>query len=145
MIEKMDWIYEKWENVHVSYKVKEIIKEMETDFQHLLLVDTFQYGKMLLLDGIVQTTEKDEFIYNEMMTHVPLTSHPNPSKVLIIGGGDGGVLREVLKHDAVDRATMVEIDPMVIDFCKKHLPSLSDGAFDDSRTELVIDDGFAFV
>jgi spermidine synthase len=145
MIEQMDWVDEKWDNVHVSYKVKEILKDMKTNFQHFLLVDTFQYGKMLLIDGMVQTTEKDEFIYHEMMTHVPLTSHSNPSCVLIIGGGDGGVLREVLKHVVVDKATLVEIDPMIIDICKKHLPSISDGAFDDPRTELIIDDGFDFV
>lgn len=145
MTEHMEWAIEKWENVHVHYQVKEVLQEMKTDFQHLLLVDTFHYGKMLLLDGIVQTTKKDEFIYHEMMTHVPLLSHPSPGKVLIIGGGDGGVLREVLKHNAVDKATMVEIDPLVIDFCKEHLPSISDGAFDDARTELIVDDGFTFV
>ncbi|MFC1864120.1 spermidine synthase, partial [Thermodesulfobacteriota bacterium] len=97
-----EWISEKWENVEVRYRAKEILQELKTDFQHMMLIDTIQYGKMLLLDGFVQTTEKDEFIYHEMMAHVPLFSHPNPKKVLIIGGGDGGVLREVLKHDNVE-------------------------------------------
>jgi spermidine synthase len=107
----------------------------------MILVDTFQYGKMLLLDGIVQTTEKDEFIYHEMMAHVPLFSHPNPKKVLIIGGGDGGVLREVIRHEDVEDVTLVEIDAKVIDFCKKHLPTISNGAFDDKRTKIIIADG----
>ena len=145
MNKQMEWAEEKWDRVHVRYKIKDVLQEIKTDFQHLLLVDTFQYGKMLLLDGIVQTTEKDEFIYHEMMTYVPLMSHPDPRDVLIIGGGDGGVLREALKHPAVDKATIVEIDQAVIDFCKKYLPYISDGAFDNECTELIIDDGFAYV
>jgi spermidine synthase len=89
MKEHNEWVSEKWENVEVRYRVRKILQESKTDFQHMMLLDTYEYGKMLLLDGIVQTTEKDEFIYHEMMTHVPLLSHPNPQKVLIIGGGDG--------------------------------------------------------
>jgi spermidine synthase len=145
MIGQVEWVDEKWEELHVRYKVRKVIQEIKTDFQHLLLVDTFKYGRMLLLDGMVQTTEKDEFIYHEMMAHVPLMSHPDPKRILIIGGGDGGVLREVLKHDSVEKATIVEIDQMVIDFSKEYLPSISDGGFDDGRTELIIDDGFAFI
>ncbi len=139
------WIHENWENVEVRYKIKEFLKEMQTEFQHLLLVDTFEYGKMLLLDGIVQTTEKDEFFYHEMMAHVPVLSHPSPRKVLIVGGGDGGVLREVLKHDSVEKVTLVEIDPLVIDFCKEHLASINNGAFDDMRTEVIIADGAEYL
>jgi len=141
MNEHIEWISEKWKNVEVRYRVKNILQELKTDFQHIMLLDTHQYGKMLLLDGRVQTTEKDEFIYHEMMAHVPLLSHPNPEKVLIIGGGDGGVLREVLKHDSVENATIVEIDPLVISFCNEHLPSISNGAFDNERTKLIIADG----
>lgn len=139
------WINEKWENVEVRYNINEILQELHSDFQHMLLVDTVQYGRMLVLDNIVQTTEKDEFVYHEMMVHVPILSHPDPKNVLIIGGGDGGVLRETLKHDSIEKATMVEIDPKVIEFCRFHLPSLNDGAFDDKRTELVIADGAAFI
>jgi len=145
MSEPIEWISEKWKNVEVRYRVKEILQELKTDFQHILILDTFQYGKMLLLDGIVQTTEKDECIYHEMMTHVPLLSHPNPEKVLIIGGGDGGVLREVLKHDSVESATIVEIDPLVVNLCKEHLPSISKGAFDNERTKLIIADGSDYI
>ncbi len=145
MSEPIEWISEKWKNVEVRYRVKEILQELKTDFQHILLIDTYQYGKMLLLDGRVQTAEKDEYIYHEMMTHVPLLSHPNPEKVLIIGGGDGGVLREVLKHDSVESATIVEIDPLVVNFCKEHLPLISNGAFDNERTKLIIDDGADYI
>jgi spermidine synthase len=145
MKEHNEWVSEKWENVEVRYRVRKILQELKTDFQHMMLLDTYEYGKMLLLDGIVQTTEKDEFIYHEMMTHVPLLSHPNPQKVLIIGGGDGGVLREVLRHDNVKKAAIVEIDPEVISFCNEHLPLMSNGAFDDGRTDLIIADGAAHI
>jgi spermidine synthase len=139
------WVSENWENVQIRHRIKKVIKEVQTEFQHLLLVDSFEYGKMLLLDGVVQTTEKDEFVYHEMMSHVPLFSHSSPKRVLIIGGGDGGVLREVLKHDGVEKVTLVEIDPLVIDLCKEHLPSISHGGFEDRRTELVIADGATYL
>ena len=111
----------------------------------MMLVDTYQYGKMLVLDGIVQTAEKDEFIYHEMMAHVPMLSHPNPQKVLIIGGGDGGVLREVLRYDSVEKATIIEIDSEVVSTCQEHLPFISNGAFDDRRTNLIIGDGADYI
>lgn len=139
------WISEKWQNVETRYRVKALLRDQDTGFQHLQIVETFEYGKMLLLDGIVQATERDEFIYHEMMVHVPMLSHPDPRKVLIIGGGDGGILREVLKYSAIERCTIVEIDPMVIELCKEHLPDLSRGAFDDPRTDLIITDGAVFV
>ncbi|HEJ84249.1 MAG TPA: polyamine aminopropyltransferase [Desulfobacteraceae bacterium] len=139
------WISEKWENVEVRYRVKSLLLEEDTGFQHLQILETHEYGKMLLLDGIVQATEKDEFIYHEMMVHVPMLSHPVPRKVLIIGGGDGGILREVLRYSTVMECTIVEIDPAVVELCKEYLPGLSMGAFDDDRTELFIQDGAAFV
>ena len=140
-----EWVVESWENLETRYRIKSVLYEEKTDFQHMLLVDSYQFGKMLLLDGIVQTTEKDEFCYHEMMTHVPILSHPDPGSVLIIGGGDGGILREVLKHSGIAKATMVEIDPTVVEFSKKHLPAISNGAFEDPRTELVFADGAAFI
>lgn len=139
------WISEKWENVEIRYRVKSFLLEEQTGFQHLQILETYEYGKMLLLDGIVQATEKDEFIYHEMMVHVPMLSHPDPRKVLIIGGGDGGILREVLRYSSVTECTIVEIDPVVIERCKEYLPGLSRGAFDDERTEMIIRDGAAFV
>lgn len=145
MTEEQKWASEKWKNVEIRYGVKEILYEDGSEFQHTQVVDTYQYGRMLLLDGIVQTTEKDEFIYHEMMVHVPMLSHPNPEKILIIGGGDGGILREVLRYKSVASATMVEIDPGVIDLCKKYMPMINNGAFEDSRTNLIISDGAGFV
>jgi spermidine synthase len=136
---------ETWENVTVSYKLKDGLHDSETPFQAMEFVDTVEYGKMLLLDGIVQTTEKDEFVYHEMMTHVGMFSCSNPEHVLIIGGGDGGILREVLKHSSVKKAVMVEIDQKVIDFSKQHLPGISNGAFDSDKAEGVIADGAEFV
>jgi spermidine synthase len=139
------WVTEKWENVETRYRVKSVLYEEETQFQQLTLVDTWHYGKMLLLDGVVQTTEKDEFFYHEMMAHVPMLSHPQPIRVLIIGGGDGGVLREMLRYPSVEKVVMVEIDPKVVDFSKKHFPLISNGAFEDPRAELVFADGAAYV
>ncbi|MCI0733393.1 MAG: polyamine aminopropyltransferase, partial [Methylococcaceae bacterium] len=97
------------------------------------------------LDGVIQTTERDEFIYHEMLTHVPAYAHGQVRDVLIIGGGDGGILREVLKHKSVGKVTQVEIDATVIETCRKYLPGHSDGAFDDRRVLIVIDDGFDYV
>lgn len=99
----------------------------------------------MALDGVIQTTEKDEFIYHEMMTHVPMFAHGNAKKVLIIGGGDGGILREVLKHPTVDAVTQVEIDQQVIDMCKQYLPKHSAGAFEHPKANVVIADGVDFV
>ena len=145
MNEERTWVSEKWNNVQILYKVRSILHENHSEFQHTQVVDSYQYGKMLLLDGFVQTTEKDEFIYHEMMVHVPMLSHPNPEKILIIGGGDGGILREVLRYDSVSSVTMVEIDSKVIDLCQEYLPMISAGAFNDKRTNLVIADGAVFV
>jgi spermidine synthase len=145
MNEKQTWVSEKWNNVETAYRVRSILYENHSEFQHTRIVDSYEYGRMLLLDGIVQTTEKDEFIYHEMMVHVPMLSHPNPERVLIIGGGDGGILREVLRYDSVSNVIIVEIDSRVIDLCQEYLPMISAGAFDDKRTNLVIADGAVFV
>ena len=99
----------------------------------------------MALDGVVQTTERDEFIYHEMMTHVPLLAHGNAKHVLIIGGGDGAMLREVSRHRSIETITMVEIDAGVVSFCRQYLPNHNAGAYDDPRFTLVIDDGVNFV
>lgn len=106
--------------------------------------DTYAYGKILVIDGIVQTSESDEFIYHDSMVHLPMTYHQNPKNVLIIGGGDGGALREVLKHN-IDKVTMVEISKSVVDSCKEHIPSIPSGAFENTKAELIIADGKAFI
>ncbi len=145
MIEERVWVSEKWQNIETRYSVKSTLYDEKSDFQHVQVVDTHEFGRMLILDGIVQTTEKDEFIYHEMMVHVPMLSHYEPENILIIGGGDGGILREVLKHGSVKKAVMVEIDSRVVDLCKEYLPSINNNAFEDERTNLVISDGAAFV
>lgn len=99
----------------------------------------------MALNGVIQTTERDEFVYHEMLTHVPILAHGHARKVLIIGGGDGGMLREVVKHRQLTDITMVEIDGAVVEMCREYLPHHSAGAFDDPRVRLVIADGLAFV
>ncbi len=127
------------------FQVTRVIHESASDFQSLVVFETPTFGRVLALDGVIQTTEADEFIYHEMMAHVPVLAHGNAKTVLIVGGGDGGVLREILRHPGVEAATMVEIDRTVVDLCREHMPSLSDGAFDDPRAELIITDGIRYV
>lgn len=128
-----------------SFTIDKVLFEIKTDHQHLLIADTPFMGRVMLLDGVVQTTERDEFIYHEMMVHVPLFAHPNPKRVLIIGGGDGGILREVLRHKNIEHVTQVEIDGSVIEMCKEYFPKHSNGAFDDPRAHIIIADGKEFV
>lgn len=127
------------------FTVDKMLFEQKTDHQHLVIFENRKFGRMMALDGVIQTTELDEFIYHEMLTHVPVLAHGNAKRVLIIGGGDGGMLREVLKHKNVEHVTMVEIDGAVVDMCKEFLPNHSAGAYDDPRVNLVIDDGINFV
>lgn len=128
-----------------SFSVEDVLYEVQTDFQHLIIFRNSVFGTVMALDGVVQTTERDEFIYHEMMVHVPLIAHAQVKRVLIIGGGDGGILREVVKHSGVEEITQVEIDAQVIDMCKTYLPHHSNGAFDDPRVSIVIQDGVEFV
>jgi len=128
----------------VQWKVIQQLHKETTPFQELMIVELAEWGRTLILDGAVQYTEKDEFIYHEMIAHVPLMSHPRPEKVLIIGGGDGGTLREVLKHPQVAGVDMVEIDQRVVETSKVFLPGVASG-FDDPRTRLIIDDGIKYV
>ncbi len=122
-----------------------VLYDSRSDHQRLKVFENPSFGRVLTLDGIVQTTSGDEFIYHEMMAHVPLFAHGAARDVLIIGGGDGGMAREVLRHASVQRLVQVEIDADVISFSREHLPMLSAGAFDDPRFELVISDGATFV
>lgn len=127
------------------FSVDRMLHEVRTEHQHLVIFENARMGRVMALDGVIQTTEADEFIYHEMLTHVPILAHGNARRVLIIGGGDGGMLREVAKHASVEHITMVEIDSTVVDMCKEFLPNHSQGAFDDARLNLVIDDGMRFV
>ncbi|ADC49483.1 spermidine synthase [Alkalihalophilus pseudofirmus OF4] len=139
------WFTEKQtERFGITAKIKRTLHSEKTDFQQLDVVETEEFGNMLVLDGMVMTTEKDEFVYHEMVAHVPLFTHPDPKHVLVVGGGDGGVIREVLKHPSVERATLVEIDGKVIEYSKKYLPSIA-GALDDARVNVQVDDGFMHI
>ena len=129
----------------MSFKVKKVLYELQTEHQHLVLFEQPFFGKMLMLDGATQITKKDEFIYQEMMSHVPLFAHGKARDVLIIGGGDCGIAEEVLKHKTVQRLTQVEIDPAVIEFSKEHFPEFTKPVFADKRFESVIDDGMKYV
>ena len=133
------------ETLHDHYRqalsVDRLIYDSATDHQRIKVFENGSFGRVMTLDGVVQTTEGDNFIYHEMLTHVPILAHGAARRVLIIGGGDGGMAREVLRHASVARITMVEIDAGVVDFCKTYLPNLSAGAFDDPRLDLVIADG----
>ena len=123
---------------------KQLYRE-KTAHQDLIIFENAAMGRVMALDGVIQTTEADEFIYHEMLTHVPILAHGAVKRVLIIGGGDGGMLREVTKHIGIEHITMVEIDGTVVDMCKEFLPNHSKGAYDDPRLNLVIDDGMRFV
>ena len=137
------------ETLHDNYgqffEVEKMLHEVRTEHQHLVIFQNPRMGRVMALDGAIQTTEADEFIYHEMLTHVPILAHGTARNILIIGGGDGGMLREVCRHSSVDRITMVEIDQAVVDMCKEYLPNHSSGAYDDPRVNLVIDDGMRFI
>ncbi len=128
-----------------SLKADRVLYENKTEHQHLVIFENETFGRVMMLDGVVQLTDRDEFIYHEMMAHTPILAHGIVKNVLIIGGGDGGVLREVLRHKTVERAVLCEIDRDVVDLSLEHLPNISRGAFDDPRAELVIADGVKFV
>jgi spermidine synthase len=129
----------------MSFEVDKVLYELQTEHQHLLLFEQRFFGKMLMLDGATQISKKDEFIYQEMMSHVPLFAHGNAEDVLIVGGGDCGIAEEVLKHPTVRSLTQVEIDPTVIEFAKEHFPEFTKPVFADDRFQSVIDDGAKFV
>jgi spermidine synthase len=127
------------------FRMDRLLHEVRTEHQHLVIFENSRMGRVMALDGVIQTTEADEFIYHEMLTHVPILAHGAVKSVLIIGGGDGGMLREVRKHSDIERITMVEIDGTVVEMCKEFLPNHSQGAYEDPRLNLVIDDGMRFV
>lgn len=131
--------------VQVSYSCEDILFQDRTEHQDLVLFTNPVFGKVLMLDGITQVTTADEFIYHEMMSHVPLFAHGSARKVLIVGGGDCGLAEEVLKHPAVETLTQVEIDASVVEFSKAHFADFNAGVLDDPRFELVIADGMTFV
>ncbi len=131
--------------IRAGYPVKRRLLRERTPYQRMEVYETLDFGRMLVLDDIVEATERDEFIYHEMMVHVPLYTHPHPQRVLIIGGGDGGALREVLRHPTVARVVLVEIDGAVIAAAKRYLRRICQRAFEDPRAEVIVGDGAAYV
>lgn len=128
-----------------SFEMTEMLHQEKTDFSDIAIFENPTFGRVLAINGLIQATEKDEAIYHEMLVHPALLAHGKPSSVLIIGGGNGGALREVLRHKEVDKAVVVEIDRRMIDLSKTFMPALSRGAFDDSRTRVLLQDPTAFL
>ena len=140
------WIEETFHpHWRVRLKADKVLHEVKTEHQHLVIFENETWGRVLMLDGVCQLTTSDEFIYHEMMAHVPLMALNKPRRVLVVGGGDGGVLREVLKHPSVEKATLCEIDRSVVDLSLEHYPEIAGGSLDDPRADLVIEDGLKYV
>lgn len=132
-------------NMKLGYRVKEIISSVQSQIQQIDIAELYDFGKTLVLDGVIQTTEQDGFIYNEMISHIPLVTHPNPEHILIIGGGDCGVISEVLKYKAPKVIDMVEIDELVVRESINYLPNISENIRNDPRVNLIYEDGVKFV
>ncbi|XP_009623577.1 spermidine synthase [Nicotiana tabacum] len=133
-----------WPGEAHSLKVEKILFQGKSDYQNVMVFQSSTYGKVLVLDGVIQLTERDECAYQEMIAHLPLCSIPNPKKVLVIGGGDGGVLREVSRHSSVEQIDICEIDKMVVEVSKQFFPDVAVG-YEDPRVNLHIGDGVAFL
>lgn len=126
--------------------IRHVVWSARTPYQQALIGDTPAFGRVLILDGVVQSSERDEYIYHEALVHPALIAAPQPPRrVLIVGGGEGATLREVLKHRSVEKATMVDLDRELVRACQTYLPSFSDGAFDDPRAELIVGDGMRYL
>jgi spermidine synthase len=135
---------EPYSPVEHVYKVESVLYKAKSKFQEIMVIENAYFGKILILDGIVQLTEKDEFFYHEMLTHVAMHAHPEPRRVAVIGGGDGGAVREVLKHRTVEKIYFVEIDEEVIKIARRFFPAVSSG-IDDPRVDLKVMDGADFM
>lgn len=139
------WFTDKDEDQALSLRFTgEVFYDVQSPFQRVRILESYKYGKMLALDDMVMTTEQDEFHYHEMISHPAMFTHGNAKNILVIGGGDGGTVREILRHEGVEKVTMVEIDGEVINACKEHLPQIA-AAFDHPKLNLIVDDGIAFL
>lgn len=139
------WFYEKHtDGYEVRWRITDVLHRETTPYQQLAVLETVEWGRALVLDGVLQLTEKDEYVYHEMIAHVIMNSHPHPESVLIIGGGDGGALREVLKHRQVKDVDLVEIDRRVVEVSQQFFPQVA-GSFNDPRAHLHVADGFDFI
>ncbi|MCP2044506.1 polyamine aminopropyltransferase [Pontibacter sp. HSC-36F09] len=139
------WFTERDENIALSLKhTGNQLYKKDSDYQRVEVYETLAYGNMLTLDGMVMCTQKDEYVYHEMITHVPILSNRSAKRALVIGGGDGGTVRELLRHEQLEEVTLVEIDELVIEACKLHLPETA-VAFDNPRLNLLIEDGIKYI
>ncbi|KAL4402956.1 saccharopine dehydrogenase (NADP+, L-glutamate-forming) [Malassezia pachydermatis] len=141
------WFHERsrqWPGQAMSLKVRRVLHVEQSQYQDVLVFESETYGNVLVLDGAIQCTERDEFSYQEMIAHLPINSHPNPRRVLVIGGGDGGVLREIVKHECVEEAVLCDIDEAVPRVSRTYLPKMAEG-LDHPKAKVIIGDGFAFL
>ncbi|MDP3181554.1 MAG: hypothetical protein Q8M54_01900 [Desulfobaccales bacterium] len=137
-----DWFVDAWNQADLTAFLKDkVLVFGKTQFQEYEIFENRLFGRVLLLDGRLQSAQKDEFIYHEALVHPALLAHPDPRRVLVLGGGEGATLREVLRHPSVARAVMVDLDEELVSICKKWLPTFHEGAFDDPRAELVFAEG----
>jgi len=144
---KQGWFSEvnsQWPGQALSLEYDEVLWDKKSDFQHVQVFHNKVWGNVLVLDGVIQVTEKDEIAYHELITHIPLFSHKNPERALVVGGGDGGSIREILKHPSIKHVTICEIDQMVIDVSKKFLPNLAE-VYNDSRVNVVCRDAAKYM
>ena len=132
------------DDVKLSIRVDRQLYSVQSDYQRIDVFDSKEFGRVLTLDGYVMMTERDEFIFHEMLVHVPMAVHPNVRKVLIIGGGDGGVVRELSHYPEIESIDLVELDPLLVEVCKKYLPNTS-CRMDEKRLHLYCTDALRFV
>ena len=132
------------EDVKLSIRVREQLFSAESEFQHIDVLDSYEFGRILVVDGDLTLTEKDEFIYHEMIAHVPMAVHPKVRDVLVIGGGDGGVVRELAKYDEIRVIDVVETDPLLVEICRKYLPEIA-SSLTDPRVRIIHEDGLKFL
>jgi len=135
-------LYDHWQQ---TFLVSKELYRSDEGLQRIVLFETPRFGLVLTLDGVVQVTTGDEFVYHEMLAHVPIYAHGAVKSACVVGGGDGGMLREILKHPGVESAVLVEIDARVVTLCREYMPSVSAGAFDDPRVEVIVADGIDFM
>ncbi|SFI68858.1 spermidine synthase [Thermoflavimicrobium dichotomicum] len=139
------WYTEKQTPSHgITSKIKRTLHHEQTEFQKLDIIETEQFGKMMVLDGMVMTTDEDEFVYHEMITHIAMNTHPNPKHVLVVGGGDGGAIREILRYSSVEKAVLAEIDGKVIEAAQNYFPQIA-GGLSDPRVEIQVTDGIRHI
>ena len=131
-------------SLRFGYKVSDVLFRGKSDFQSVDVIETESYGRMLLIDGLVMITDGDEFVYHEMIAHIPALLHKKPKSVVVIGGGDGGTVRELLKHPEIEKIVLCEIDGMVVEAARKYFPEVA-GCLDDPRVEVNIGDGIAYL